>query len=130
LLKNAKFLDSYPLSLEDKYILSSAPINHNSAILTSAYRAYVKAILNKNKIKYKLSINLNKKIKTDLDLLKAEDEIKKISLYLWLSYKYSDIFINFKEVQELRYKVNQYCEKALETNLRPKPTIKRGKRWS
>ena len=130
MLINAKFLDSFPLSLEDKYILSSAPINHNSAILTSAYRAYVKAILNKNKIKYKLSINLNKKIKTDLDLLKAEDEIKKISLYLWLSYKYSDIFINFKEVQELRYKVNQYCEKALETNLRPKPTIKRGKRWS
>jgi len=130
LLINAKLLDSYPLNLEDKYILASAPINHNSITLKSAYKVYIKAVLNKKKLKYKLSIDLSKKIKTDLDLLKAEDEVKKISLYLWLSYKYPEIFIDFEEVKRLRYQVNQYCEKGLSSNLKEKKLKFGGrKRW-
>jgi len=128
LLKNAKFLDSYPLSLEDKYILASAPINLNSPTIISAYKTYVKAVLNKKKIEYKLSISLDKKIKTYEDLLKAEDEIRKISLYFWLSYKYPQFFTNNEKIKKLKYKINQYCQQGLNSNLREKKAKFGGKR--
>jgi len=56
--------------------------------------------------------------KTELDLLKAEDEVKKISLYLWLSYKMPEIFYDIENATKHRVLVNQYCEDSLKLNLK------------
>lgn len=104
------------LTLEQKYILAQAPINTRSPLILSGFQFYLNAISQRKTIKYKLSININKPASTQIELLKAEDEVKKISLYLWLSYKLPDIFIDEMKARDLQSKVNQYIENSLKSN--------------
>ncbi len=108
------------LSLEDKYLLAQAPITTKSTIILQAYEAYVASVI-KNKIcRYKPSITLPKKAVTAKDLLLVEDEVKKISLYLWLSYKFPDIFPDYDKAVILRNSFNSFIEKTLKSNLKIK----------
>lgn len=104
------------LTLEQKYILAQAPINTRSPLILSGFKFYLSAISQRKTITYKLSININKPASTQMELLKAEDEVKKISLYLWLSYKLPDIFIDEMKARDLQAKVNQYIENSLKSN--------------
>jgi ATP-dependent RNA helicase SUPV3L1/SUV3 len=106
------------LKLEDKYLLAQAPTNTKSPLLKDAYFFYVNAIINKKPCDYRLSINIKNLAKSELDLLKAEDEVKKISLYLWLSYKLPDIFYDIEKAYKYRILVNKYCEDSLKLNLK------------
>ena len=104
------------LTLEEKYILSQAPINTKSIHILNAFKYYIKAISAKKAIKYKLLINVNESASTEEELLKAEDESKKISLYLWLSYKLPDIFIDGVKALEIRLKINKYIQRSLKNS--------------
>ena len=53
--------------------------------------------------------------RTAQDLLKAEDEVKKISLYLWIAYKFPTLFPDVQKAMNMRVSVNQYCEKTLKS---------------
>ncbi len=106
------------LKLEDKYLLAQAPTNTKSPLLKDAYFVYMNAIINKKRCDYRLSINIKTLAKSELDLLKAEDEVKKISLYLWLSYKLPEIFYDIDNAYKYRILVNQYCENSLKLNLK------------
>lgn len=106
------------LKLEDKYLLAQAPTNTKSPLLKDAYFSYVNAVISKKPCDYRLSINIKTLAKTELDLLKAEDEVKKISLYLWLSYKLPEIFYDIENATKHRILVNQYCEDSLKLNLK------------
>jgi len=106
------------LSLEQKFILSQAPINTRSPLIQDAYFRYINAVLNNKPYKYISLINTNKKAKSQDDLLKAEDEVKKISLYLWLSYKLPDVFVDSSYANDMRIKVNKYCEESLKLKLK------------
>jgi len=122
----SKILDKKKdLSLEQKYILSQAPINTRSPLIKDAYFRYINAVLYKKPYKYISLINTNKKAKSSDDLLKAEDEVKKISLYLWLSYKLPDIFVDIDYANNMRVKVNKYCEESLKLKLKDRPNFKR-----
>ncbi len=115
----SKILDKKKnLSLEQKYILSQAPINTRSPLIKDAYFRYINAVLNNKPFKYVSLVNTNKKAKNSDDLLKAEDEVKKISLYLWLSYKLPDVFIDIDYANKMRVKVNKYCEDSLKLKLK------------
>jgi ATP-dependent RNA helicase SUPV3L1/SUV3 len=105
------------LSLEQKFILSQAPINTRSPLIKDAYFRYINAVLNNKPYEYKSFIKTSKKARTQDDLLKAEDEVKKISLYLWLSYKLPDIFVDEKFANNMKVKVNKYCENSLKVKL-------------
>lgn len=106
------------LSLEEKYLLSQAPITMKSTIILQAFDAYVAAIIKKKVCRYKPSITLPKKAVTQKDLLLVEDEVKKISLYLWLSYKFPDIFPDYDKAVILRNNFNSFIEKSLKSNLK------------
>ncbi|WP_321312848.1 helicase-related protein [Halarcobacter sp.] len=106
------------LSLEEKYLLSQAPITMKSTIILQAFEAYVAAIIKKRVCRYKPSITLPKKAITQKDLLLVEDEVKKISLYLWLSYKFPDIFPDYNKAVILRNSFNSFIEKSLKMNLK------------
>jgi len=97
-------------------MLSNAPVTIKSPLIKRAFIFYIKAIIKNEKVPYKYSINISKIAKTELDLLKAEDEVKKISLYLWLSYKLPEIFYDTKEAELARIRVNNYCELSLRQN--------------
>lgn len=105
------------LKIQDKYILSQAPINTRSPLIRDAYFAYINAIFKNKKCDYRLFINTRKLASTQKDLLQAEDEVKKISLYLWLSYKLPEIFIDADKAFNSRIVVNKYCEDSLKLNL-------------
>ena len=66
---------------------------------------------------YKPSITLPKKAITQKDLLLVEDEVKKISLYLWLSYKLPELFPDHDKAYILRNSFNSFIEKSLRGNL-------------
>ncbi len=106
------------LSLEEKYLLSQAPITMKSTIILQAFEAYVAAIIKKRVCRYKPSITLPKKAVTQKDLLLVEDEVKKISLYLWLSYKFPEIFPDYNKAVILRNSFNSFIERSLKLNLK------------
>ncbi len=104
------------LSLEEKYMLCGAPVSTRSPLIKSAYLFYINAIVDKKVVPYKSSIKTKGVAKTQLELLKAEDEVKKISLYLWLAYKLPELFIDSISAQKARVLVNRYCEASLKSN--------------
>lgn len=106
------------LKLEDKYMLSQAPITKKSQIILQAYEAYIAAIIKKRVVRYKPSITLPQKAKTQKDLLLVEDEIKKISLYLWVSYKVPELFPDSIKASMARAKLNSFIENSLKSNVK------------
>lgn len=105
------------LSLEEKYLLSQAPITTKSTIILQAYDSYISSVIKKRVNHYKPSITLPKKAITQKDLLLVEDEVKKISLYLWLSYKFPQLFPDHDKAYILRNSFNSFIEKSLKGNL-------------
>lgn len=106
------------LSLESKYLLAQAPITTKSNIILQAYEAYIAAVIKNRICRYKPSITLPKKAITQKDLLLVEDEVKKISLYLWLSYKFPELFPDYEKAVILRNSFNSFIEKSLKLNLK------------
>ncbi len=118
MIEAAKIVDTrFNLKLEDKYLLAQAPITTKSTIILQAYEAYIASVIKKKVCHYKPSITLPKKAITQRDLLLVEDEVKKISLYLWLSYKLPELFPDHDKAYILRNSFNSFIEKSLKGNL-------------
>jgi len=118
MIESSKIVDTrHNLKLEDKYLLAQAPITTKSQIILQAYQAYIASIIKKKPCHYKPSITLPKKAITQRDLLLVEDEVKKISLYLWLSYKLPEIFPDHDKAYILRNSFNSFIERSLKSNL-------------
>lgn len=118
MIQSSKIVDTrHNLKLEDKYLLAQAPITTKSPIILQAYQAYIASIIKKKVCHYKPSITLPKKAITQRDLLLVEDEVKKISLYLWLSYKLPEIFPDHDKAYILRNSFNSFIERSLKSNL-------------
>lgn len=114
MLEASRIVDSKDgLSLEEKYLLSQAPITTKSTIIVQAYNSYIASVIKKRPNHYKPSITLPKKAITQKDLLLVEDEVKKISLYLWLSYKLPELFPDHDKAFILRESFNRFIEKSL-----------------
>ena len=113
------------LTLEEKYMLAGAPVSTRSPLIKSAYLFYINSIVDKKVVSYKSAIKTNGIAKTQLELLKAEDEVKKISLYLWMAYKLPDLFPDSKSAEHARVEVNKYCEASLKSNKFLKAPVKR-----
>ncbi|MEA3352840.1 MAG: helicase-related protein [Campylobacterota bacterium] len=117
MIELADILDSKThMSLDDKYMLASAPINTRSPLIKNGYIKYVNAVLNHKVIKYAPTTKTFGIAKTQMELLQAEDEVKKISLYLWLSYKMPNLFPDKEKAEKLRYEINNFCENSLKSN--------------
>lgn len=123
----SKIVDTrYNLKLEDKYLLAQAPITTKSPIILSAYEAYIAAVVKQKPCSYKPSITLPKKAITQKDLLLVEDEVKKISLYLWLSYKLPEIFPDHDKAYILRNTFNSFIENSLKGKIIQIDDLRRG----
>ncbi len=123
MIELAVMLDKKPtLTLEEKYMLSSAPINTRSPLIRNGYLKYVNAILKNKVVRYEPSSKTTGIARTQEELLIAEDEVKKISLYLWLSYKLPELFPDKERAEKIRVEVNNFCENSLKSNKVLKPT--------
>ncbi|MFA7084827.1 MAG: SUV3 C-terminal domain-containing protein, partial [Arcobacteraceae bacterium] len=118
MIEASALIDHRDLKLHDKYMLAQAPITQKSLIIKQAFEAYVAAVLKNKVVRYKPSITLPKKAITQKDLLQVEDEVKKISLYLWLSYKLPDLFCDSIKAIMMRNSLNQFIETSLKSGIK------------
>ncbi len=129
MLQIAKILDKKRnLSLEEKFIFANAPVTIKSPLIQSAFFSYIEAIIKNKPIPFRLTIAIKSVTKDPHELLQAEDEIKKISLYLWLSFKFPEIFFDEQKARSYQSKLNSYIENSLKQGIkfRQSDNFKRG----
>ncbi len=113
MLEVAKIVDQYNLDIATKYHLACAPLTLKSPHIISAFNSYALSLEQKEVIPYVATPLVGKHAITTQDLLRAEDMVKEISLYLWLSYRFKDYFLDEKKARLQRGVVNKYIEHSL-----------------
>ena len=114
MLEAAKIVDAYDLDIATKYHLACAPLTLKSPYIVAAYESYIEALQRKELVHY-FAPKLNGKFaQTSEDLLRGEDMVKEISLYLWLSYRFGDYFVDEQKAREYRAVLNRYIEESLQ----------------
>jgi len=114
MLEAAKIVDGYDLDIATKYHLACAPLTLHSPYIINAYESYVHALETKEPIHYHPPKLHGKFAQTSQELLLAEDMVKEISLYLWLSYRFEEYFVDAKKAREYRGVINRYIENTLQ----------------
>lgn len=114
MLEAAKIVDSYDLDIATKYHLSCAPLTLKSPYIVASFERYVSLIEQKMTIEYIPPHIQGQYAKSMEELLMAEDMVKEISLYLWLSYRFDEFFIDTKSARHFRLVLNRYIEKSLQ----------------
>jgi len=114
MLEVSKIVDDYDLDIATKFHLSCAPLTLKSPYIIEAYNNYIWALQRKLPVKYTPPKLKGDFAKTAIELLKAEDMVKEISLYLWLSYRFKDYFLDEQKARATRGILNRYIETSLQ----------------
>ncbi|RUM70818.1 MAG: helicase [Sulfurovum sp.] len=113
MLEIATIVDEYHLDLKTRFYLSCAPASISSPYIESVFHRYVKQIEAGGEVRYIPPRDLPAFAQTNDMLLNAEDRVREISLYLWLSFKFPDIFKDTQEALKARVRLNSYIENSL-----------------
>ncbi|SFV71089.1 Probable ATP-dependent RNA helicase [hydrothermal vent metagenome] len=113
MLEIASLVDNYHLDLKTRYYLSCAPASISSPYIESVFHRYIKQIEAGSKVLYIPPRDLPDFAQTSDMLLNAEDRVREISLYLWLSFKFPELFKDTQNALKARLKLNQYIENSL-----------------
>jgi ATP-dependent RNA helicase SUPV3L1/SUV3 len=113
MLEIAAIVDEYHLDLKTRYYLSCAPASISSPYIESVFHRYIKQIEAGGKVLYIPPRDLPAFAQTNDMLLNAEDRVREISLYLWLSFKFPDIFQDVDKALQARVRLNNYIENSL-----------------
>ena len=105
--------DRYDLDMKTKFTLATAPLSTGSPLVMAAFERYVKALEQGKPIVYIAPSHLGAYALTMEELQDAEDRIKEISLYLWLSYRLSEYFIDGEKARSFRADLNRFIENSL-----------------
>ncbi len=106
-------VDRYDLDMRTKYILATAPLSTRSPIVMGAYERYVRALAQAKPIAYIPPRHVGSHAQTTEELQDAEDQIKEISLYLWLSYRLGEFFVDSEKARSYRGELNRFIENSL-----------------
>ena len=109
----AKIVDTYDLELPTKFHLACAPLSLRSPFIVSAFERYLELLEKDEFIPYLPPTNLGTFANSMEELLEAEDYVKEISLYLWLSYRFEEYFFDSEKAKESRVKLNNFIENSL-----------------
>jgi len=113
MLEISAIVDEYHLDLKTRYYLSCAPASVNSPYIESVFHRYIKQIEAGGQVLYIPPRDLPAFAQTNDMLLNAEDRVREISLYLWLSFKFPDIFQDVDKALQARIRLNNYIENSL-----------------
>ena len=114
MLEAANIVDKFDLDIATKYHLACAPLTLKSPYIVSAYESYIIALEKKVPARYTPPVLIGAYAKTTDELLRAEDMVKEISLYLWLSYRFGDYFIDAGKARISRGVLNKFIEESLQ----------------
>ncbi len=113
MLEIAAIVDEYHLDLKTRFYLSCAPASISSPYIESVFHRYIKQIEAGGKVLYIPPRDLPAFAQTNDMLLNAEDRVREISLYLWLSFKFPEIFQDVEKALQARVRLNNYIENSL-----------------
>ncbi len=114
MLEAAKIVDAYDLDIATKYHLACAPLTLKSPYIVASYESYILALEKKLPVVYAPPSLVGSFAPTTDELLRAEDMVKEISLYLWLSYRFKDYFLDEQKARKSRVVLNRYIEESLQ----------------
>ena len=114
MLEASLIVDKYELDIATKYHLACAPLTLKSPYIIAAYESYLRALEKKEEVHYTAPVLIGGHAQTTDDLLRAEDMVKEISLYLWLSYRFNDYFVDESKARQSRGLLNKYIEATLQ----------------
>ncbi|MFT7003871.1 MAG: ATP-dependent RNA helicase SUPV3L1/SUV3 [Sulfurimonas sp.] len=114
MLEAATIIDAYDLDIAMKYHLACAPLTLKSPYIIASYERYILALEKKLPVIYIAPSLIGSFAATTDELLKAEDMVKEISLYLWLSYRFKDYFVDEQKARMARGVLNKYIEESLQ----------------
>ncbi len=107
-------VDRYDLDMRTKYTLSTAPLSTSSPLVMASFERYVRALEQKKPIAYIPPQRLGSYALSMDELQEAEDRIKEISLYLWLSYRLGEYFVDAEKARNFRGELNRFIENSLQ----------------
>ena len=113
MLEIASIVDEYHLDIKTRYHLSCAPASISSPYIESVFHRYIRNIEKGSEVLYIPPRDLPAFAQTNEMLLNAEDRVREISLYLWLSFKFPDLFRDTDKAIEARVRLNRYIENSL-----------------
>ncbi|MBU0719934.1 helicase [bacterium] len=114
MLEAASIVDNYDLDIAAKYHLSCAPLTLKSPYIVSAFESYIVALEKKMPVIYNPPALIGSFAQTADELLRAEDMVKEISLYLWLSYRFKEYFLDEHKARVSRGILNKFIENSLQ----------------
>ncbi len=113
MLEIASIVDNYNLDLKTRFYLSCAPASISSPYIESVFHRYIKRLEAQKIVEYIPPRDLPKFAQTNEQMLNAEDRVREISLYLWLSFKFPDYFPHTNKALEARGRLNRFIEASL-----------------
>jgi ATP-dependent RNA helicase SUPV3L1/SUV3 len=113
MLEIAAIVSEYDLDLKTRFYLSCAPASISSPYIESVFHRYIRQIEAGGKVLYIPPRDLPAFAQTNDMLLNAEDRVREISLYLWLSFKFPDIFKDTAQAMAARSRLNNFIENSL-----------------
>jgi ATP-dependent RNA helicase SUPV3L1/SUV3 len=114
MLEASLIVDKHDLDLATKYHLACAPLTLKSPYIVAAFENYLHTLERKEVVHYYAPALIGGYAQTTDDLLRAEDMVKEISLYLWLSYRFDDCFVDEQKARQTRGVLNKYIEATLQ----------------
>ncbi|SHO81675.1 Helicase-like [hydrothermal vent metagenome] len=109
----AQIVDDYELDLISKYHLSCAPASISSPYIENKFNHYIKMLSQGEKVRYIPPRDMPKFAITNEMMLDAEDRVREISLYLWLSFKFPEQFKDTEKAINSRVILNNFIEASL-----------------
>jgi len=113
MLEISAIVDEYNLDLKTRFHLACAPASISSTYIESVFHRYIRQIEAGTTVEYIPPRDLPKFAQTNEMMLNAEDRVREISLYLWLSFKFGELFPNVEEALKARIRLNSFIEASL-----------------
>ena len=113
MLEISAIVDEYSLDLKTRFHLSCAPASISSPYIESVFHRYIKQIEAGLSVEYIPPRDLPKFAQTNEMMLNAEDRVREISLYLWLSFKFGELFPQVEQALQARIRLNNFIEASL-----------------
>lgn len=113
LIEIAKYTDQYEIELSTKYHMACAPLSTQSPYLVDIFSSYIAHMENAKPVPYVQSKLYGEYADSMDTLLHIEDLVKEVSLYLWLNYRFPEIFFEPEKAREARKQLNTYIENTL-----------------
>ncbi len=113
MLEIAEIVGGYDLDLRSRYHLATAPVSINSPYIESVFHRYLKHLEKGESVPYISPRDLPPCAHTNEELLNAEDRVKEVSLYLWLSFRFPEQFPDTEAAIAARTRLNRFIETSL-----------------